>query len=224
MLLRRVWRTKEQKEHSMGFVSSSCSFTRFRILDQIPDGLWLQIPEKLKQFTIVDIDETTELRAHGWACFEDMLDTTWETAPPQKGSYIVFSLRLDTRRIPAGVVKKHLALSIRAEKQRSQAQGKTFLSRERKKELKEQVMLRLKARFLPVPGEFHVVWATDRNEVWFASTQQKMLDLFMEEFLRTFELHLEQMTPYTLALSLLDEEGLSRLDHLESTRFAPQTY
>ena len=75
-------------------------------------------------------------------------------------------------------------------------------------------------RFLPVPGEFNVLWATDKNEVWFASTQNKMIDLFMEEFLKTFELHLEQLTPYNLAAAMLDEESLIRLDQLEATQFA----
>ena len=130
------------------------------------------------------------------------------------------SLRLDMRRIPAGVVKKHLALALRQEKERMREQNKTFISRERKKELKEQVMLRLRQRFLPVPGEFNVLWATDKNEVWFASTQNKMIDLFMEEFLKTFELHLEQLTPYNLAAAMLDEESLIRLDQLEATQFA----
>ena len=205
----------------MGFANSTCSFTRFRILDPMPDALWPQIPDKLKQFAFRDIDDIPEMQAQGWVCFEDMLDSEWAVAPPQKGAYIVFSLRLDMRRIPAGVVKKHLALALRQEKERMREQNKTFISRDRKKELKEQVRLRLRQRFLPVPGEFNVLWATDKNEVWFASTQNKMIDLFMEEFLKTFELHLEQLTPYTLAASMLDEESLIRLDQLEATQFAP---
>ena len=207
----------------MGFANSACSFTRFRILDPVPAGLWPQIPDKLKQFAFRDIDDIPEMQSQGWVCFEDMLDSEWVTAPPQKGAYLVFSLRLDMRRIPAGVVKKHLAVALRDEKNRMHEQGKTFVSRERKKELKEQVMLRLRMRFLPIPSEFNVLWATDKNEIWFASTQNKMIDLFMEEFLKTFELHLEQLTPYTLAASMLDEESLIRLDQLEATQFAPQS-
>ena len=207
----------------MGFANSACSFTRFRILDPVPAGLWPQIPDKLKQFAFRDIDDFPEMQYQGWVCFEDMLDSEWISAPPQKGAYLVFSLRLDMRRIPAGVVKKHLAVALRDEKKRMHEQGKTFISRERKKELKEQVMLRLRMRFLPIPSEFNVLWAMDRNEIWFASTQNKMIDLFMEEFLKTFELHLEQLTPYTLAASMLDEESLIRLDQLEATQFAPQS-
>ena len=191
----------------MGFCNASCSFTRFRIIDPIPSELWTQIPDKLRQFAFRDIDDLPEMQAYGWVCFEDMLDSEWRTAPPHKGAYLLFSLRLDTRRIPAAVIKKHLTLALKAEKEKMQ-------------ELKEQVLLRLRQRFLPIPAEFNVIWATDRNEVWFASTQGKMIDLFMEAFLNSFELHLEQITPYSLAETMLDEAAMSRLDRIEATQFA----
>ena len=41
----------------MGFANSTCSFTRFRILDPVSSELWQQIPDKLKQFAFRDIDD-----------------------------------------------------------------------------------------------------------------------------------------------------------------------
>ena len=199
--------------------SASISFTRFRVIDPIPSELLTQIPEKLRQFAFRDIDDLPEMQAYGWVCFEDMLDTEWRTAPPQKGNYFTFSLRLDTRRIPPAIIKKQLSLALKAEKEKIQAQGKKFISRERKKDLKEQVLLRLRQRFLPVPAEFHVVWEPDRNEVWFASTQGKMIDLFMELFITSFGLHLEQIEPYSLAEGLLDDVEMGKLDRCEATQF-----
>lgn len=204
----------------MSFLNASTSFTRFRILDPVPSALWPTIPDKLRQFCFRDIDDTSEERAWGWVCFDDMLDTQWRTAPPEKGEFLTFSLRLDTRRIPAAVIKKYTALSLRDEEERNKQQGKKFISRERKKELKEQVKLRLLSRFLPIPAEFNVVWSTTSNMVYFASTQSKMCDLFMEYFTLTFDLHLEAMTPYQLAASMLDENAMSRLDIIEATQFA----
>ena len=136
----------------MGFCNASCSFTRFRIIDPIPSELWTQIPDKLRQFAFRDIDDLPEMQAYGWVCFEDMLDSEWRTAPPHKGAYLLFSLRLDTRRIPAAVIKKHLTLALKAEKEKMQEQGKKFNSRERKNELKQQVLIRLLQRFLPIPA------------------------------------------------------------------------
>ncbi len=206
----------------MGLNSASVSFTRFRIMDEIPKEIWTNITEKLQLNAFQDIDNVLEESSHGWTCYEDFLDTEWRTAPPQKGEYIVFSLRLDTRRIPPAVIKKHLALALKEEKQKMAEQNKNFISRERKKELKEQVMIRLRQRFLPIPAEFNVLWSTTQNTVWFTSTQNKMIELFTELFTKTFDLHLDQMTPYGLASTFLSENQLMQLDTLEPTHFAAE--
>lgn len=204
----------------MGFANASVSFTRLRILDPVTNELLREVPERLRRHAFVDIDDLPEMQAQGWVCFEDFLDTEWAEASPQKGGYFVFSLRVDKRKIPAGVIRKQVALALQQEKEVLRAHNKTFISRERKKEIKEQVLLRLQQRFLPVPGEFNVIWLLEKNEVWFASTQNGMIDLFMEIFLQTFDLRLEQLTPYLLAMNLLDEAMLLHLDRLEATQFS----
>lgn len=201
----------------MGFINNSCSFTRFRILDPVPDALLNELQDRLVKYSFQDIEDIPEMQAFGWVSYEDMLDSSWSAAPPFKGELAVFSLRLDTRRIPAGVIKKHLALALRAEKER--APERKFISRERKKELREQVTLALRQRFLPVPAEFNVIWNLQTHEVWFASVQSRMIDLFMEYFLNTFELHLEQLTPYNLACALLPEPEQDKLECLKATEF-----
>lgn len=204
----------------MGFLASTCSFTRFRVIDPVPDGLWAEIPQMLKNGAILDIDETTDSQADGWVSFDDYLDTAWQAGPPQKGAYIAFSLRVDTRRIPAGVVRKHLVLALKREKAENEKNGRKFISRERRKELKEQVQMALRKRFLPVPGEFNVIWNTANNEIWFASTQEKMIELFAQRFLDTFKLHIEQLTPPDLALSILGkdaEEAVHDADQADDT-------
>lgn len=204
----------------MAFVKASTSFTRFRITDTIPNELWSELPEKLKQFAFREIEDSAEERGWGWVCFDDMLDSYWRTAPPEKGAYFTFSLRLDTRRVPAAVIKKHFTLALREEERKIKEQGKKFVSRERKKEIKEQVMLKLRANTYPIPAEFQVVWNIQDNIVFFASTQGKMVDLFMDYFTHSFDLHLEPLTPYALAVHLEGDEVMDKLDHLEPTSFA----
>ena len=206
----------------MGFANAaSCSFTRYRLLEQPTTTLWTQIPSLLKRYAFRDIDTLpAEERSFGWTSFDDMLDLEWLIAPPEKGAYLAFALRLETRRVPPAVLKKHYALALREEKQRVAEQGKQFISRERRKELKEQVQLRLMRYFLPIPAIFDVIWATDSGLVYFASTQRKILDMFEEYFVKCFELPLEQLTPYGLAAASLTEHELTRLDTLESTNFS----
>lgn len=90
----------------MGLLGASCSFTRFRIADTVPRELWMEIPAKLKQFAFQDIDEIAEERAWGWVSFEDMLDSEWRSAPPDKGLIWRFALRLDTQTNSAGSFKE----------------------------------------------------------------------------------------------------------------------
>ncbi len=207
----------------MSFLKTSTSFTRFRISEPVPKTLWPEVLDRLRRNSFTDIDELPEERSFGWTTFEDMLDTTWNMIPAEKGEYLAFSLRLDTRRVPPAVIKKHLALALKQEEVHNREQGRKFISRERKKELKEQVMLRLRMRFLPIPAEFQVVWNTTDSMLYFASTQQKMLDLFEELFVRTFELHIVPLSPYELAVAQMQDSGSPlqlQLDTLEPTQFA----
>jgi DNA recombination-dependent growth factor C len=208
------------KELLMGFMNASASFTRYHITEPVPSDLWPQVPDKLKQFAFKEIEDTAEERGWGWVCFDDMLDSFWRTAPPEKGEFITFSLRLDTRRIPSAVLKKHLALALRDEERKIKEQGKKYVSRERKKELREQVQLKLRARSFPIPAEFNAVWNIQTGAVYLASTQSKVLELFEEYFSTTFGLDLEPMTPYALAVKLKGEDVMNKLDSLEPTRFA----
>ena len=204
----------------MGFLNASSSFTRFSIVDPVPEQLWADIPDLLKKGALLDIDELPEMEAKVWTCFDDYLDTQWVTASPHKGEYLAFTLRIDTRRIPAGVIRKHVTLALKKEKLANLAQGKTYISKERKKEIKEQVTLRLRQRFLPVPAEINVVWSIRRNEVWLASVQNKVIELFMQLFLDTFQLHLQQLTPSALAIQLMGEGQVETIDRIEATVFA----
>ncbi len=203
----------------MSFVKASSSFARFRVIDEISRETWESIPDKLHRFAFVDIDDTAEERSFGWTNFDDMLDTKWHVSPPEKADYLAFSLRLDTRRIPPAVFRKHTQLALREEMDRIQGQGKKFIARERKKEIAEQVKLRLFGRFLPIPAEFQVIWNTSSGYVYLASTQKKIIEMFLELFTRSFDLRLEQMLPYPLALSLMGEDVSKKLDALESTTF-----
>ena len=205
----------------MGFMSASVGFTRYRIVeDDIPASLWGEITDRLKRNAFRDIDESAEERSFGWVSFDNMLDPEFEACPPEKGAYLAFTLRLDTRRVPPAVMKKHVAVAINDAMRVMREQGKRFVTKEQKAEIREQVELRLRARTLPIPACFDVIWDTNAQIVYIASTQAKLTELFEELFTHTFGLHLESLTPYFLALQSLGAERQEKLDTLEATVFA----
>ncbi len=203
----------------MGILSTSGSFTRYAIVEEMTGQLTSEIPDRLAKFSFRDIDGTADERSYGWVCLEDWLDSHWRAAPPDKAHYMTFTLRLDTRRISPAVFKKYLTLAIKAEKQAMKDEGKGFLSKDRKQEIKDQVKLKLMAKSLPVPAVFDVVWNLRNNRVLLATTNSKVRLLFEEFFTLCFGLNLEPLTPYFLARRLVDASKHAMIDDLEPSAF-----
>lgn len=203
----------------MAFFSPSVSITRYRIMDEVSDQLLREVPERLVKHAFQDIDHTADERSFGWVCADDYLDSRWQASPPEKGHFFVFSLRLDTRRVSPAVFKKHVALAEREFLASITDPDKRFISKDRKREIREQVMLKLRARALPVPAVFEAAWDLRSHTVYLASTNSKVRSLFEDLFTLTFELALEPLTPFFLAARMLGEEALPRLESLEPTDF-----
>ena len=203
----------------MPILSASTGITRYRILEEVSDELIREIPEKLAKFAFMDIDHTAEERSFGWVNMDDMLDDKWAVSPPEKAQYFTFSMRLDTRRIQPAVLKKHFQIALNHELAEAKKEGKNFISRDRKREIKEQVTLKLRARSLPIPAVFDVVWNVPENRVYLAATNTKVMDLFTDHFSETFELTLEPLTPFFLAMEILGEEAVQKLESLDPTYF-----
>ncbi len=203
----------------MGFLHSSTSFTRLRILDEVNNTDPDMILNFLRSHAFKDIDNIAIERSFGWTSFEDILDTEFERTYMDKGGYFTFSLRLDTRRVPPAVLKKHIRIKLMEEEKQLLAQGKKYVSKDRRAEIKDMVKLDLMTRFLPIPAEFQVVCSLDKKIVYLASTQQKIVDMFTELFVATFDLHLEPLTPYSLALDILGEDSSKELDEIQASSF-----
>ncbi|MGE4506039.1 MAG: recombination-associated protein RdgC [Desulfovibrionaceae bacterium] len=204
----------------MSILSSSTGLARYRIIEDVTNEQVREIPEKLRQFAFVDIDATTDERSFGWTSIDSFLDTNWRKAPPEKAHYMAFSLRLETRRISPAVMKKHLLIALEAEMEKAKEQGKEFISRARKADIKDQVRLRLMARTLPVPAVFDAVWNLQTHHLLLDTTNAKACALFEDHFLMTFELHLEPLTPFYLAMDMLGgEKAAPKLENLDPTIF-----
>jgi len=204
----------------LGILSSSVSLTRYRIAGEVPDQLQNEIQNRLMSYKFLDIDQTSDERSFGWVCFDDFLDTRWKTAGPHKGSYLAFALRLDTRRIQPGVMKKHLRLALEKARREQKERGRPFISRDEKKQIKDRVKQALLSKTLPVPAVFDVAWDVSRHVVYLGATSPKIRELFEDHFTRSFELHLEPLGPYFLAKNLLKDTEADRLDQVEASIMA----
>ncbi len=203
----------------MPILSTSVGLTRYRVLEEVEDDLIRSIPDLLVKFAFKDIDHTAEERSFGWVNMDEMLDDKWNISPPEKGQYYTFALRLDTRRIQPAVLKKHLQIALNHELEEAKKEGKNFISRDRKRELKDQVTLKIRARSLPIPAMFDVVWNVPDNKIYFTCTNSKVMEMFEEYFTDTFNLTLEPLTPFFLAMNMLGEDAAQKLESLDPTYF-----
>lgn len=204
----------------MSILSASMGISRYRVMEPVNNEVLGEIPQRLKEFSFRDIDDTTDERSFGWTNIDDFLDVSWTKSPPEKGQYLTFSLRLETRRVSPAVFKKHFQIALNKEMAQNKEAGKEFISRARKQEIREQVMLKLRARALPIPTTFDVAWDTNSGRVILDTTNTKAKALFEDHFQASFDLHLEPLTPFYLALNMLGEEAASTLENLEPTQFA----
>ena len=101
----------------MPILKGSVTLTRFKV-DDVPADVFTTLSDRLKMFAFTPIDDIAEERSFGWTNFDDLLDIEWKQSAPQKEPYIAFSLRLDTRRIPAAVLSKENKIALSAEQER----------------------------------------------------------------------------------------------------------
>lgn len=164
--------------------------------------------EKLKKYAFRSIDAlNAETKAHGWTSIDDMLDVDWQFSTPEKGRFLCFALRVDTRKISQPVLKKHLAEALREEAEKNRAEGNTNISRARKKELKELYTVRLLAKTEPVPVTVDMAFDTQSGLLYVGSvstTQQNLIcDLFEQSFGQKLEPLLTALEDVSLILKEL---------------------
>ncbi len=201
----------------MPFMDKTCGVTRLHMTDAKRD-IFATVTDTLIRHGFMPIDDMPEDRSVGWVNFDDMLDAEWRVSPPQKGAYIAFSMRVDSRRIPPAVLKKELEKALRVEKERNQETGKKYISRERKHEIREQVRLRLKSRIVPTPKVIDVIVDEQHATVYLTTTAPKEVELFLKLFHRSFDVHAAPQDCYTLAAAAFPEKA-EYIDTLEDVTF-----
>ena len=177
-------------------LSKSINVTRFKVAYTTGKGSALaNVFDSLKLFSFKPIDDIPEETSCGWTTWEDLTDTDWSTAPPEKGEYMAFAMRIDTRKVPPAILDKELSLAFKEEEKRMLEVGKKFISRERKAELKDKTKLRLMMKTMPTPKQIGVIWNTTEDTVMILSVNDKEVARFEDLFAHSFFAKLE---PYQM--------------------------
>ncbi len=144
--------------------------------------------------------------ASGWSCAHQPYPARISREEVVFGNYLHFAMIVEKRRVPAALVKKHLALE---EAKLMTQQGRTRISRRERKELREKVKLSLLAKTLPIPTVHECAWNLASGRLYLFGCQEKVMEAFEELFHSTFSIRPRPVTAGTLALGWARGHGRS---------------
>jgi len=206
----------------MGLISGSGSFTRYLAEDALPEDFLESLSQKITGHSFRNLDEESIAeRSVGWVNVMDMFDSRFAGLEFLKEPYVTMSLRVDEKKIPPTALKQYC---LEAEEKIKTAEDLEYLPKRRRLDIKEGVRLRLLKRAIPVSRTYDMIWNYNTGLVIFGCTANKLCDEFMEFFLRTFNIQLLTICPYTLAFGFLEKEGVSPdiLDDLSPSKFSQE--
>lgn len=200
--------------------SASTNVSFFKILGTLPDAdsLFSVVSSSLDRFAFKNISEEATESSVGWVQVEDHNAAVFNSpAFLHIDKFLFLSLRKDTRKVPAAVLKQEC---VDREAAWLQDHADANLKRPPKRtreEIKEAAKLDLLKKTLPVPKVFDAVINVETQIVYLLTTSTKEVELFTEMFKRTFGegLTLSPLTPWSICsggVSPLDADKLDELN------------
>jgi len=189
----------------MGILNNTVSICQFQILGTPPaTDLATWVGESLANDGFRSIEQTSEELSSGWVQLDDYQESSF--AGPhtfQHDHYFAFSLRRDQRKLPAALVKPYI---LKAEQEWLAANPQfKRVPKQQRDDLRDAVRGSLFAKTLPVPAIYDVIWDTRSNLITFSSLGTKTVDLFVDQFKKSFEgLRLVPLHPFARAGQVID--------------------
>ena len=180
----------------MGLLSASVSITRYKVEGQLEAPVLKRVAEALQENAISDIDDQAPEKISGWTSFEKPYQPDFSGSSFVYGAYLIFALRIDKKAIPAKVVQKHFMIE---SARRLAESGRQYLSRNEKQRIKDHVVDGLSLKVPATPNVYDIIWNYEDSFLWFFSNLKAANEELETLFLRSFDLTLVRMFPYTAA-------------------------
>ncbi len=183
----------------MGLIKGNFSFVRFEVEGRLPQAFLTFVNNRIRENAFREARSSTEEKRMGWVSATDVLDSDFEQANYALGDYLIFSLRVDRKQIPARLMKIRLL----EEQRRFMAEhNQPRIGKAVTEGLREKIKLELLTKSDPVPSFYDVLWAVGQNKVYFSSLSDKIADDFVDLFKETFSVSLRRVLPQEVPLAL----------------------
>jgi hypothetical protein len=207
----------------MGFQSGSISCRRFQVVGTGAETAEEPLLAKLKKHALkpteIGIPDEAE---YGWSGGRHVLDDVFSFDNNVYADAIIFGLRVDTHKVPGELKKAYQAIEETALAKKNKS---GFLSKDQKKEAKENVLKRIEEEMRD--GRYRrsklttLLWDLTTGTLY-GAVSGKTFELLAELFERTFGLSLLPVSAGSLALSMLEPKGRRRdYEDARPTRIVP---
>ena len=202
----------------MGILSSAVSITRYKVEGKLKEPVLDTILNGLELNSVSEIDDDISERAVGWTSFESPFNPDFRGSSFGYGSYLSFSLRIDKKTIPPKVLKKYRDLE---SARRLAESGRTYLSKDEKQSIKENVTTLFHRKLPATPHVYDVLWNLAGSRLLFFSNLKVANEELETLFFKSFRLTLIRLFPYTIADLTVDlsPDERDRLLNLTPTSF-----
>ena len=180
----------------MSLLSASISITRYKVGRKLKTPVLETVAVALKRNAISEIDDQPSEKMIGWTSFDKPYQPDFSGSNFCYGSYMVFALRIDKKTIPAKVVQKHFMIE---SARRLAESGRQYLSRNEKQIIKDHVIEALYLKVPATPHVYDIIWNYENSVLWFFSNLKAANEELETLFLRSFDVTLIRMFPYTAA-------------------------
>jgi recombination associated protein RdgC len=203
----------------MSFLSSLISITRYKVEGRLKAPVLETVAAGLKKNAISEIDNQSSEKAVGWTSFKKPYQPDFSGSDFVYGNFLVFSLRIDKKSIPPKVVKKYFMIE---STRRLADSGRQQLSRSENQIIRDQVIERLNLKVPATPHVYDLIWNYEDSVLWFFSNLKASNEELETLFLRSFDLRLIRMIPYTAAHLASDLTAAEKdiLIEISPTKFA----
>lgn len=180
----------------MSILAGKASFSRFITLGANREKIKNVLSQKLKENRITPIgDNEAREESYGWCNpFNESIDFP-DCFEFMSGNYLCLGVRVDTKVVPAKLLKIKLNESI---KESCTRLNMPKLPKAQAEQLKEQIKLRILETIPPAITVTKAVFDIESNRLYVETFSQKIIDKFEELFVRSFGIPMIPLVPGTL--------------------------
>jgi DNA recombination-dependent growth factor C len=197
----------------MSLLQGTLSLRRFLVLGPVPAEE--ELLAGLKQDHFRPFADGLEEERIGWCDWRNPLITPPEETWVSQERFAIIGLRMDTRKVPATLLKAHVDLRLQ---KLMKEKDLAFIGKEARISLQDEVKVELLKKVLPTPKVVEVAWDLKGGVLWTTASSSKTQSALTGLFMKSFGCELQPLVPLLLAGRLaphLPVEALMALDPLD---------